>query len=261
MVSKLRSRLSVLQARPTLAHLLQPGQFCCCKVAALVATVASHTVRSLCWCKSSMSGQVVPCDSSAEQDIPLRELYGESPCSMMAVRCKHSQTIPAARGIQSNTRDEPMTHIVHSVETDSGVEYLSNSGSKETYCEGRELVAMTQNRAGTELPSVNCKHVEHASPMAAWQYTQNSQFFQLQRQICMLQTQKVVLLAKVQSLHQQLAQYQSHASLQASASKDLMYELMCEREAIDAMSNSTIVFRPSSLHHLRSNVHHVRGCR
>ena len=133
MVSKLRSRLSGLWACSTLAHLLQPGQLCCCKVAALVATVASHSVRSLCWCKNTTSGQVVPCDSSAEQDIPLRELYGESPCSMMGVRYKRSQTIPAARGIQTNTRDEPMTHIAHSVETASGVEYLSNLGIHNCY--------------------------------------------------------------------------------------------------------------------------------
>ena len=85
------------------------------------------------------------------------------------------------------------------------------TGSTETYCEGRELVAMTQHCGGTELSQVDCKHVggcmlititmicshstflqmEHASPMAAWQYTRHSQSFQLQRQICILQTEKV----------------------------------------------------------------------
>ena len=33
--------------------------------------------------------------------------------------------------------------------------------------------------------------MEHASPMAAWQYTRHSLSFQLQRQICILQTEKV----------------------------------------------------------------------
>lgn len=228
---------------PTLStEVYATGQRCCQHAARVLTHFASLLFCCRCIRSDNTPRQVLPYDNTRDQDVSLRELYGET---------------------QDDTVKVTWVTGDASSETSSNLEVPSDAASEHFHDAEQSLVTRMQSKDYEQLGSLRelhaaadlAKHTPEKTPMALGSTPGQTSLQQqdpvhegigtlvqrqadadLQEQVNVLETEKEDLQDKVAALQRQLTWLQSHASLQDNINKDLMEEVLHLRQAMASLS-------------------------
>lgn len=186
----------------------------------------------LCRCgrlQHKTSAQVIPYDNTRDQDVSLRQLYGQD--------------------------DEPDNIKVTWVadQAESSISDLTAPSPDDRAEEGK-IAALSPREASTTLPqtgglaqlhAINKLDLTNLQPPEVEQHAanvgllalhDNSLYGSAQEAIDALQHDKALLEEEISDLHRQLTWLQTHSSLQDNINQDLTAEVLHLREALAALS-------------------------
>ncbi|KAL3131695.1 hypothetical protein ABBQ38_007987 [Trebouxia sp. C0009 RCD-2024] len=211
-------------------------------LAASLAHAASVIFCCRCYRSERVPRQVLPYDNTRDQDVSLRELYGQAdeddnikvtwvtgssettsevlfPCTSADEHLQDAQHSTMSRMQSFDSNQPQVLQQLHALAE------VANSEPDQT------ALSCIPPLEQTNLKNHNTKSDQVDAAATAKQVTAN-----LQEQVCVLEEQKECLQGEVVTLQRQLTWLQSHASLQDQINKDLMQEVLHLREAVASLS-------------------------
>lgn len=200
----------------------------CCPVLRRVRNLVSCAFTCACLRSDKTSCRVLPYDNTRDQNVSLRELYGQT-------YEQEGVLVTWVTGEASSETSSTLSHAGHCTSAD-GEEASGLSFCSENYAQQGGLAKLHASNPGNTTPFQPSQDEQIADSLPATAGTDEQRDAQFQEQVNILQHDKGLLQEEVAGLQRQLTWLQSHASLQDGINQDLMAEVLHLRAALAALS-------------------------
>lgn len=209
----------------------------CCLVLRRIRHVVLCAFACACLRSDKASPRVLPYDNTRDQNVSLRELYGQT----------HEQEgvlvtwVTGEASSETSSTLSTLSHAGPSTAINRRTAALQEEPSGLSFCSqkyGQQggLAKLHASNLGHAIIPQLSQDEQPADRIPATEGTEEQHVAQLWQQVNILQHDKGVLQEEAAGLHRQLTWLQSHASLQDGVNQDLMAEVLHLREALAALS-------------------------